>query len=191
MSTVTPLPAKKQKPGILKIVLLIIAVLFVIGLIRKLVDDNQKGKDVTSTDAPASTAITIRQTLKTQYFDVTVNKVSIVKRINDPSGLGMHHLADSGSKFLVLNTTFKNTGSESHMVTDGNVHITYQGKSYNFDNAEIVLMEGYDLFTDQLNPLIVKTTNLVYKIPEEVGGEAFYNPERAKIDETISLGIIQ
>ena len=141
--------------------------------------------------APTSNTVAVGQPLKTDYFDVTVNKVSTTQTIKDPSGLGMHVKADPGTKLLVLNVTFKNTDSESRMAMDGSVHFNYGGKDYNFDNSETLMIDGYGLFLDQLNPLISKTTNLVYKIPAEVNGEAYYNPGRADSDERISLGNIQ
>lgn len=152
---------------------------------------NNKGSDSSTNSAPAANVIGVGQTLKTGYFDVTVNKVSITQRINDPSGLGLHVKADPDTKLLVLNVTFKNTDSESRMPMDGAVHFNYGGKDYNFDHSETLMIEGYGLFLDQLNPLISKTTNLVYKIPAEVTGEAYYNPGRADSDEKIILGNIQ
>jgi hypothetical protein len=144
-----------------------------------------------STNAAPTSTVALGQPLKTDYFDVTVNKVSVTDKIKDPSGLGMHVKADPGTKLLVLNVTFKNTDSESRMAMDGSVHFNYGGKDYNFDNAETTMIDGYGLFLDQLNPLLSKTTNLVYKIPAEVNGEAYYNPGRADSDERINLGNIQ
>lgn len=149
--------------------------------------DNASG----STDSAPASSIGIGQPLKTDYFEVTVNKVSTTQKIKDPSGLGMHVKADPGTKLLVINVTFKNTDSESRMAMDGSVHFNYGGKDYNFDNAETTMIDGYGLFLDQLNPLLSKTTNLVYKIPAEVSGEAYYNPGRADSDERIALGNIQ
>lgn len=140
--------------------------------------------------APSSNAVGIGQPLKTDYFEVTVNKVSLAQTLPDNSGLGMDVKADPGTKFLVINVTFKNTDSESRMAVDGSVHINYGGKDYNFDSSETVMLDGYGLLLDQLNPLIQKTTNLVYKIPAEVTGDAYYNPGRADSDERIILGKI-
>jgi hypothetical protein len=44
------------------------------------------------------------------------------------------------------------------------------------------------LFLEQLNPLTQKTTNLVYKIPKEIKGPAYYKPGRADNDQRIFLG---
>jgi hypothetical protein len=152
--------------------------------------NNQASSGSSTNSAPAS-SIGVGQVLKTDYFDVTVNKVSITQKIKDPSGLEMHVTAEPGTKLLVLNVTFKNNDSESRMAMDGSVHFNYGGKDYNFDNSETLMIDGYGLFLDQLNPLISKTTNLVYKIPAEVSGEAYYNPGRADGDERIILGNIQ
>ena len=74
------------------------------------------------------------------------------------------------------------------MLTDGSVWVNYNGKDYEFDKSETIMAEGYGLLLDQINPLTSKTTNLVYKIPAEVKGEAYWQPGRASDDERILLG---
>lgn len=119
-----------------------------------------------------------------------VSKASVVNKVN--TGNQFSDLkSEPGTKYLVLDVTFKNTDSESRMLTDGEVHITYNGKDYNFDKSETIMAEGYGLFLDQINPLTQKSTKLVYKLPEEINGVAYYNPGRASGDEVISLGNIK
>jgi len=190
---------QKKKPGAGKIILIVIGVILILGIIASLSSD-KKGSTANTETAAASTAsapssqsssqVAIGQTLKTDYFDVTVNKASVTRKIKDPSGIGMNAEADPGTKFLVINVTYKNTDSESRMVLDGSVFVDHSGKELNFDNSETLMIDGYGLFLDQLNPLISKTTNLVYKIPEEATGAAYYNPGRSDNDERIALGNI-
>lgn len=99
--------------------------------------------------------------------------------------------ADDGSKLPVFNVTFKNVDGESWMITDGEVHINYNGKDYNFDRSETVLAEGYGLFMDQINPLTTKSTNLIYRLPKDITGTGYYIPGRADSDEKIVLGEIK
>ena len=98
---------------------------------------------------------------------------------------------ESGTRYLIINTTFKNTSNESRMLMDGEVLVNYNGKDYTFDKSETVMAGGYGLMLDQINPLTAKTTNLVYKIPAELKGTAYYNPARSGSDDLIDLGNIE
>jgi hypothetical protein len=74
------------------------------------------------------------------------------------------------------------------MLMEGAVFINYNGKEYEFDKSEVIMAEGFGLFLDQINPLTSKTTKLVYKLPAEIKGPAYYKPGRASDDEKIFLG---
>ncbi len=131
--------------------------------------------------------IAIGQVLKSDYFEITANKVSIKDRVN--TGNSFADLKpEQGSKYLIINTTFKNIDEESRMIIDGSVWINYNGKDYEFDKSETIMLEGWGLFLDQINPLISKTTNLVYKLPEEIKGDIYWQPGRASKKEKIFLG---
>jgi len=54
-----------------------------------------------------------------------------------------------------------------------------------------VFVEGWGLMMDQINPLTSKTTKLVYKIPAEIKGLAYYRPGRSNKNDLISLGNIE
>jgi hypothetical protein len=138
----------------------------------------------------ASKHTQVNQVLKTDYFDVTVNKVSLSDRIN--TGNQFANLKpENGINYLVVNTTFKNTDSESRMIDGGSVFIEYNGKKYEYDKAETIMLEGWGILLDQINPLTSKTTNIVYKVPTEVKGPAYYNPGRSGSDDLIYLGDLQ
>jgi hypothetical protein len=77
------------------------------------------------------------------------------------------------------------------MISDGEVVINYNGKDYLFDKSETVLLAGWGTMLDQLNPLTSKTTNLVYKIPTEIKGPAYYRPGRSNSDDLIAIGNIE
>jgi hypothetical protein len=137
------------------------------------------------TEAPKG--VGIGETLRTDYFDITVNKVSLEDRVN--TGNEFADLEpEQGNLYLIINASFKNTDKESRMLMDGSVWINYNGKDYEFDKAETVMLEGWGLLLDQINPLTTKTTNLVYKIPAEIKGNAFWQPGRADSDQKILLG---
>ena len=96
--------------------------------------------------------------------------------------------------------TFKKVGetlpTEYFDVTVSNVSVknsvnTGNGKDYNFDKSETVMADGWGLLLDQINPLTTKTTKLVYKIPAEIIGNAYYKPARSGSNDIIDLGIIE
>ncbi|MDC6353439.1 MULTISPECIES: DUF4352 domain-containing protein [Robiginitalea] len=156
-------------------------------------DDSSSSSSSSSNSVSSDNSVTTKQvgeTLSTQYFDVTINKVSLQDRVS--TGNQFADLKkEEGNQYLVLNTTFKNTDDESRMIMDGEVLINYNGKEYLFDKSETVMLEGWGLMLDQINPLTSKTTNLVYKIPSEITGPAYYRPGRSNSDDLIVIGNIQ
>lgn len=190
-------PKKKMSVG--KKILIGVAVVLLIGLIGSQLDKDEKGNN---NDNPgtgntnqaaaseATSATGIGQTLKTAYFEVTVSKAGLTNKIN--TGNEFSDLAaEPGNQFLLITATFKNIDNESRMLTDGAVFINYNGKEYEFDKSEVVMADGYGLLLDQINPLTSKTTKLVYKLPAEIKGPAYYQPGRANDDEKIFLGNLQ
>ena len=185
---------KKMTTG--KKILVGIAVLFVIGLIGSQLDKDEKGNKNNNAGAgsnssaaatSSATAIGIGQPLKTAYFEVTVSKADLANKINTGNEY-TDVTAEQGNQFLIMTTTFKNIDNESRMLIDGSVFIQYNGKDYEFDKSEVITAEGFGLFLDQINPLTSKTTKLVYKLPSEIKGPAYYKPGRASDDEKIFLG---
>jgi hypothetical protein len=185
-------PKKKMSLG--KKILIGFGVLVVIGIISNAGKD-KKGKEdnnsssSTEQTAEAPTGVKIGEVLKTDYFDITVNKAELQDRVS--TGNQFSDLKpENGNMYLIINATFKNTDSESRMLIDGSVWINYNGKDYEFDKSETIMAEGYGLLLDQINPLTSKTTNLVYKIPAEVKGDAYWQPGRSDDDERIFLGTL-
>jgi hypothetical protein len=129
----------------------------------------------------------VGEVLHTDYFDIKVNKVNLSDGVNTGNQFADIH-PENGNRFLIINASFKNTDSESRMLMDGSVWINYKGKAYEFDKTETIMLEGWGLLLDQINPLITKTTNLVYKIPAEINGPAYWQPGRADSDQIILLG---
>lgn len=133
-------------------------------------------------------AIGMNQVLQTDYFEVTVNGMEVSTTI----GTGVfEQQAGDGNKYLILDVTYKNIDTESRFITGDHVYVTYNGKEYDFSKQEVVLQEGYGVSLEVLNPLTTKTAKIVYMIPAELTGEAFYQPSRAKRDQLISLGSLR
>lgn len=153
--------------------------------------DDKKESTTTATSTEAAAARKkVGETLATDYFDVTINKVGVQKSVDTGNPIASLP-AEDGNKYLIINVTFKNTSNESRMLLDGEVLINYNGKDYKYDKSETVMLEGWGLLLDQINPLTSKTTNLVYKIPAEIKGTAYYKPGRAGNDDLINLGNIE
>ena len=135
-----------------------------------------------------SAEVGIRNTLKTEYFDVTVESVKTAKSVKID---GFQDLKEeAGNKYLVIDVTLKNTDKESRMMFDGTVVVKANGQEYKYEEAETILADGWGIIMDNINPLVTKKTKLVYKIAEELKGTAYYNPARSDADEVINLGTI-
>jgi hypothetical protein len=155
--------------------------------------NNEKGVNQSTnasglTEESSLKTIGIGQVLKTEYFDVVANKVSIQEKVKTGNIYSdLKKTADN--LYLVINATFTNTSQESRMLFDGSVWIEHNGKQYQFDHSETVLAEGFGLLLDEINPMLSKTTNLVYRIPKTIQGSTLYwQPGRANNDEVILLG---
>lgn len=171
----------------LKVLLIIIVGLGILGAV--LSDGESSSGNTTSSTSKAAKVYSLNETANTGYFDVTVNKFAVLKAVN--TGNEFTKLkAEKGSKYFVMKISFKNTDNESRMVPDGVLEITYNGKLYKFDKSETVMSEGWGTF-EQLNPLLTKTTNIAYKIPEEITGEAYYVPGRNMNKVKFLLGEIK
>jgi hypothetical protein len=153
--------------------------------------DVKQEKEQKKKEGQLEEKIGIGQILQTSYFDVVVNKVSLqssVKTGNEFADLAR----EQGNMYLILNVSFKNTDKESRtLISEGSVWINYNNIDYQFDKSETVMLEGWGLFFDQINPLVTKTTNIVYKIPTEIKGPAYWQPGRAKKDQRIFLGNLE
>lgn len=141
----------------------------------------------TKQESEAPKGVGVGEILRTEHFNITVNKVSTRDSV-DTGNEFADLKPENGNLYLIINASFKNTDTESRMLIDGSVWINYNGKNYEFDKTETVMLEGWGLFLDQINPLTTKTTNLVYKIPAEIKGGAYWQPGRAGRDQKIFLG---
>ena len=178
--------SKGWKIGVTVVIALI--VLAQIGKDKKggstLADNSSSTSTEQKTEAPKG--VGVGEVLHTDYFDIVVNSVSLEDRVNTGNEFA-DKKPEQGNLYLIIDASFKNTDKESRMLIDGSVWVNYNGKDYEFDKAETILLEGWGLLLDQINPLTTKTTKLVYKIPAEVKGPAYWQPGRADSDQRILL----
>jgi hypothetical protein len=96
-----------------------------------------------------------------------------------------------GSRFFVVNASFKNTDRESRLPVEGSLYITYNGTEYEFDSVETVMAEGYNIWFKKVNPLITMKTKIVYRIPDEIEGDVFWKPGRNPDDTRLWVGSVK
>lgn len=96
----------------------------------------------------------------------------------------------NGSRFFVIQASFKNLDTESRLPVEGSLLINYNGKDYEFDSVEPIMLEGYNIWFKKVNPLITMKTKIVYRIPDEIHGEVFWRPGRNPNDTKLWLGYI-
>ncbi|WP_313155959.1 DUF4352 domain-containing protein [Sphingobacterium multivorum] len=139
---------------------------------------------------PAAAQISVDQSLKTDYFDVTVTGYKLeptVKTGNEFADLKK----EDGTKYLIIDVTFKNTDKETRMIFDGEVLVKQDdGSMLKYEQPELVPEDGWGVLVDNINPGITKKTKLVYKVPETLNGSIYFHPARAGSDETILLGTL-
>ena len=148
-------------------------------------DRQEKRKELVKT-----MKIGVGQVLSTEYFDVVVNKITTSDRLSTGNQFADKD-PEPGILYLIINVTYKNTDNESRMINEGSVFINFEGKEYEYDKSESIMLSGWGYFLDQINPLMSKTTNIVYKIPTEISGYAYYEPGRNYDSKRIYLGRIK
>ena len=141
---------------------------------------------VAPTEIPVKT-VGLNEVLSTDYFEVSVNSQEVVSSID--KGYEVEE-AGAGNKFLILEVTYKNIDTESRYVLGDHVFVDYNGKKYDFSKQEFFIIDGFGV-AGEINPLTTITSKIVYKIPSELTGPAFYQPSRAKDDQLIDIGAIQ
>ena len=166
---------------------LISAVVVVIFTALAIASDEESSDN--SGNAENSAKVEVGDVLKTRYFDVVVNQVGLQRSVRIDGFQDLKPVQDI--QYLIINVSFKNTDTESRMLDEGSVWIKYNNKNYQFDKSETILKDGWGLFLDQINPLVTKTTNIVYKIPMEIKGPAYWQPGRANNNQRIYLGDLE
>jgi hypothetical protein len=111
------------------------------------------------------------------YFSITADKSTYGPTV----GTGNKYSEPEhweGSRFFIVDASFKNLDTESRLPAEGSLYITYNGKEYEFDTTEAVMSKGYNIWFKSVNPLITMKTKIVYRIPEEIHGDVYWKPGR-------------
>jgi hypothetical protein len=109
------------------------------------------------------------------YFKVTVRSWSLKDSVN-ADNIFASVKAQNDIKYLIVDVSFQNTDTEPQRLFDGTLNITVGGKTYKFPKSETILADGWGLFLDEVNPLVTKSTKLVYKLGNDMQGVATWTP---------------
>jgi hypothetical protein len=131
----------------------------------------------------------IGEAFRTDYFEIMVKSYSISSTVY--TGNRFADLKrDPGNQYLIIDVIYKNIDRESRMIGgSGTVYLRTPDNVYEFDKSESVLKDGYGIFLGQINPMVQKSTKLVFKVPENFKGEVFWSPSRS--DEFIFFGEVK
>jgi hypothetical protein len=124
------------------------------------------------------------------YFDVTTTDSYYRKTVNTGNRF-IEPKPDADSRFFLVDATFKNTDTESRLPSAGSLFINYNNKEYEYDLAEPIMLEGYNIWFRSVNPLITMHTKIVYRIPNEIEGEVFWQPGRNSNKTRLWLGYVK
>lgn len=111
------------------------------------------------------------------FFDVSINACTVQSL---PITGNKYTEPDTweGSRFVVLDVTFKNNDSEGRLPLPGSLIVNYNGRELTYDMSETILQKGFGIYFKSVNPLLSMKTKLVYRIPNEIAGDVFWVPGR-------------
>ena len=118
----------------------------------------------------------IGSTVKAGDFEVTVHSFNLQNSV-DTGNMFIEYKAEEGIKYGVLDIEFKNIGKQSKMITEGALSIKPKDSDPLVMESETVMLDGWGLFLDSVNPLVSKRTKLLYKLPTSVSGTIYFDPQ--------------
>jgi hypothetical protein len=124
------------------------------------------------------------------YFSITINSSTSQSKV----GTGNTYAEpkpSTDSRFFIIDASFRNTDTESRLPFEGSLLISYEGKEYEYDAVEPIMLEGYNIWFRKINPLITIRTKIVYRIPNEIEGEVFWRPGRNNDGTQLWAGYIK
>jgi len=181
-------PKPKFKLKLIHVVFAIIGIIFIKALFFNEPSRTENQSQPVVETPPQPTTVNMREVLHTHYFDFVITDAYHVREVN--TGNEYTDLpAERGAKYIVLEVAIKNTDRESRMLFSGSLWVNYNGVDYQYDKAETILADGWMMDMQTLNPLMTKAVHVVYKIPSEMEGLAYWVPGRATNGERIVFKI--
>lgn len=111
------------------------------------------------------------------HFSIELKSCSVRSRVGTGNQFAEPKVW-AGSRFMIIDASFKNLDSEGRLPQEGNLIIKSGGMEYKYDHTESILLDGYGIFLTSINPLVVMRTKIVYRIPDDISGEAYWEPGR-------------
>jgi hypothetical protein len=100
---------------------------------------------------------------------------------------------DEGKKFVVIHALFDNPHNFERSLEQGTLTVTFHGRPYtqeNYSSKVSDLGEGWGTNVYQIAAGAHMRTNLVYEIPDDIAGEAYWSPDNSDKSRRIRLGKI-
>ncbi|TDF85510.1 hypothetical protein [Pseudomonas sp. H9] len=98
--------------------------------------------------------------------------------------------AQPGSRFLILQATFKNRSNTGQFIVPGVLLMNHAGKSYTYNVIEPVLGDPMGVPDGPINPLIAQKVRVVYRVSDEVSGKVRWQPGQNPDRLTLKCGVI-
>lgn len=150
--------------------------------------NNQKKSFFSDPDNQAlKQTVEIGEILTTDIFEIITKKIEIFDSIKT-SAPNSNLIYDKGIKYITIDAEFKNIDKENQIPSEGNIWIYDKSVIYVIDEIEEIKYEGKELPTEQIKPQTQKRIKLVYSIPAEINGTAYWIPEKRNFDLRIHLG---
>ena len=116
-------------------------------------------------------------------LDINVNSVELwVNKNNDGKG----YSGTEDDIWLAINVTYRNIGIERKKVDFGTISVIHNQKKYVFTRSDFRGELEWEMILDHQD---VRTMDLVYKIPFEIQGAIYFEPENNYEGNRIYLGM--
>lgn len=123
------------------------------------------------------TEVKVGEVSVSDYFETRIEHVMLAPYVKTKNR-AFNIDGEQGIVFLIMEAAFKNIDTESRMIAEGVVLLKNGDKTYTFDKSEMIMLDGWSLKLDQINPLTTFRTRLVYKVPNNFEGKLYYQPGR-------------
>jgi hypothetical protein len=158
----------------------ILVVIFVVSSSKYGVDLGTENSEKTSPKV-----LTVFQTMTTRYFEINIKKVTTSSTFHS----GYQWFGNDGkSVYLTIWANVRNIDEQRRIAGTGTLAIVYKGKNYFYDQPETV--DRDDLSRTYVNPLVAITAGITYKVPNDISGKIFWQPEYSDGSTIFSLGEI-
>ena len=112
-----------------------------------------------------------------EHFDISIDSCEVRDTVGARNRAAEPE-AWPDSRYLVMQTRFKNTDTEGRVPIAGSALLTMGSRTFEYDHTETVLEQGFGIGLQPVGPLLTLRTKIVYRIPRDATGEVFWKPGR-------------